>query len=70
MSALSKGGVSFSGAIVPIVHLLPDAPLGELPIWLTSHAELRTSRRVRRVFDYLAEELNQAFRAKGSGAAS
>jgi DNA-binding transcriptional LysR family regulator len=44
-----------------IVQLLPDTRLGELPIWLTSHAELRTSRRVRRVFDFLANELGASF---------
>jgi DNA-binding transcriptional LysR family regulator len=48
-----------------IVHLFPNAPLGELPIWLTSHAELRTSRRVRRVFDYLADELSLSFNPRG-----
>ena len=36
---------------------LPDlAPL-VFPIWLVSHRELTTSRRVRAVFDLLAEEL-------------
>lgn len=44
-----------------IVQLFPNAPLGELPIWLTSHAQLRTSRRVRRVFDFLADALSKGF---------
>jgi DNA-binding transcriptional LysR family regulator len=44
-----------------IVQLFPEIPLGELPIWLTSHAELRTSRRVRSVFDFLADELGRKF---------
>jgi DNA-binding transcriptional LysR family regulator len=30
------------------------------PIWLTTHRELNTSRRVRMVFDFLAEELASA----------
>ncbi|WP_417491529.1 LysR family transcriptional regulator [Maricaulis sp.] len=34
-----------------------DIPLPSLPIWLTAHSELKTSRRVRRVFDFLAEAL-------------
>ena len=29
------------------------------PIWLVSHRELTTSRRIRRVYDYLAEELHR-----------
>ena len=38
-------------------QVLPElAPL-VFPIWLTSHRELRTSRRVRLVFDMLAEAL-------------
>jgi DNA-binding transcriptional LysR family regulator len=36
---------------------LPDMPNLTLPIWLTSHAELRTSARVRIVFDFLADAL-------------
>ena len=27
------------------------------PMWLTTHRELNTSRRVRTVFDFLAKEL-------------
>ena len=38
-------------------RVLPDfAPL-MFPIWLVAHRELNTSRRVRVVFDMLAEEL-------------
>lgn len=32
--------------------------VGELPIWLTAHVELKTNPRVRRVFDFLAERLS------------
>lgn len=35
-------------------------PLIRLPVWLVCHQELRTSLRVRRVFDFIAEELGQA----------
>jgi len=40
-----------------LVHLLPDLPIPPLPVWLTVHEELRTSARVRCVFDFLAERL-------------
>jgi len=40
-----------------VVRLLEDAALPTLPIWLTAHSELKTSRRVRRVFDFLGEQL-------------
>jgi len=40
-----------------VKRVLKDFPPIEFPIWLTTHRELRTSRRVRIVFDLLAEEL-------------
>lgn len=40
-----------------MVRLLPDLPGVPVPIWLVSHRELRTSRRVRVVFEAIAEEL-------------
>ncbi len=33
-------------------------PLMQLPVWLVCHQELRTSIRVRRVFDFIANELS------------
>jgi len=35
--------------------LLDGAIVAKLPVWLTAHAELRTSRRIARVFEYLAD---------------
>jgi len=44
----------------PIVRrVLPDLEPLVFPIWLVSHRELTTSRRIRRVYDYLAEELHR-----------
>jgi DNA-binding transcriptional LysR family regulator len=43
------------------VAVLTDVVLPELPIWLTAHAELRTSRRIRRVYDFLAAALAAKF---------
>ena len=40
-----------------VLQVLPDFPPIVFPIWLTTHRELRTSRRVRIVFDLLAKEL-------------
>lgn len=40
--------------------VLPDVVSIEIPIWLTTHRELRTSRRIRLVFDFLAEALARA----------
>ncbi|WP_298212967.1 LysR family transcriptional regulator [Acidovorax sp.] len=40
-----------------VVPVLPMLPLPELPIWLTVHREIRTSRRIRAVYDFLAQEV-------------
>lgn len=40
-----------------IVQILPDFVPLPVPMWLVTHRELRTSRRIRAVFDILAEEL-------------
>lgn len=39
--------------------ILPDAVSVPVPVWLTTHRELRTSRRIRIVFDLLAEALSE-----------
>ena len=38
-------------------RLLPDMPPQEFPVWLVTHRELQTSRRIRIVFDLLAQGL-------------
>jgi len=40
-----------------VQQVLADMPAIVFPIWLTAHRELKTSRRVRMVFDLLACEL-------------
>lgn len=40
-----------------VQRVLPRFDAISFPIWLTSHRELRTSRRVRLVYDLLAKEL-------------
>ena len=41
-----------------VVRVLPDIKPISFPIWLTSHRELRTSKRIRLVFDFIANELS------------
>ena len=40
-----------------VVAVLPDLPLPAIPVWLVVHREIRTSRRIRAVIDFLAREL-------------
>ena len=48
------------GDAEPLVQqVLPRLKAITFPIWLTTHRELNTSRRVRMVFDLLAEELGK-----------
>ncbi|ESY42630.1 MULTISPECIES: LysR family transcriptional regulator [unclassified Mesorhizobium] len=39
--------------------LLPGLPLPSLPVWLAMHRDVRTSVRIRRVADFLYEELKR-----------
>jgi hypothetical protein len=43
-----------------VVRALDALPALPVPVWLISHRELRTSRRIRVVFDLLAEGLTPA----------
>lgn len=46
------------GGLCPdVVPVLPELSPVEVPYWLTTHRELHTSKRIRLVFDYLAEAL-------------
>ncbi len=42
-----------------LIAVLPEQNMPDLPIWLTSHRELKSSRRIRSVFDFLATELKK-----------
>ena len=40
-----------------LVPVLPDLVLAEIGIWLVMHEDLRTTRRIRALFDHLAGTL-------------
>lgn len=40
-----------------LVQVLPEQALPSMPVWLMAHRELRGTRRLRVVFDFLADEL-------------
>lgn len=43
-----------------VVPLLPMLKIPPLPVWLTVHREIRTSRRIRSVYDFLAQAIPKA----------
>ncbi|ROZ62010.1 LysR family transcriptional regulator [Ramlibacter sp. WS9] len=43
-----------------LVPILPMIKIPPLPIWLTVHREIRTSRRIRAVYDFLAAAVPKA----------
>lgn len=48
-----------AGMTPAIVRVMPWLDPLEFPFWLTTHRELHTSRRIRLVFDVLAEEVGK-----------
>lgn len=56
---LGVAPVNIAGTDRALERVMPDLLLPDLPIWLTAHAVLRSSPRIRRVYDLLAEGLNQ-----------
>lgn len=43
--------------------VLPSLPPFDIPVWLVTHRELHTSRRIRLVFDVIAEYIRERLRA-------
>ena len=43
-----------------VVPLLPMLKIPTLPLWLVVHREIRTERRIRGVYDFLAQSLAKA----------
>lgn len=54
----------------PLVEkVLPGLPLPVLPVWLAMHRDVRTSVRIRRVTDFLHEELKRYSAGAGANSA-
>lgn len=43
-----------------VITLLPKLKIQPLPVWLAVHKEVRTSKRIRAVYDFLADALPRA----------
>lgn len=48
-----------ASAFPDMVQILPELPPFPVPYWLTTHRELHRAKRIRIVFDHLAEALSQ-----------
>jgi DNA-binding transcriptional LysR family regulator len=48
---------------VGLEPVMPELRIPPLEFWLTAHAELRTSPRIRRVYDFLAERISERYGA-------
>lgn len=48
-------------ATIGLEPVLPDIEIPPLEFWLTAHAELKTSPRIRRVYDFLASALLERY---------
>ncbi len=53
-------------AMPDVVRVLDDVPPVRFPFWLVTHRELRTARRIRLVFDMLADALGAGVQPTGS----
>ena len=53
--------VDVAREISTLEPVLPMLNIPPLEIWLTAHAELKTSPRIRRVFDFLADALHARY---------
>jgi len=47
------------GEKAPNIKKIKD--VGNIPIWLTAHSELKSNQRLRRVYDFLAAHLDDAY---------
>jgi DNA-binding transcriptional LysR family regulator len=51
---VSEHQIRTDSAVIP---LLPKLKIRPLPVWLAVHREIRTSKRIRAVYDFLADAL-------------
>ncbi len=57
-------GIGFNQRVIGdhdtrLKRILRDVAIPPMPVWLTSHSALKTNRRIRRVYDFLAEEFSE-----------
>ena len=59
VGVVTRDMIGFCPDLEPVFPALPHIPV---PVWLVTHRELNTSRKIRLVYDTLAEELGKLWR--------
>lgn len=49
--------LAWAGAYPELERLFPDLDLGETECWIVTHEELKTSARIRAIFDFISERM-------------
>lgn len=73
--ALAGAGICFAPCVIgarwpKMRTVMPASTVPSMPLWLTAHRELRSSRRIKIVFDMLAEGLHAVLADSGAAAAA
>jgi DNA-binding transcriptional LysR family regulator len=58
-AGIGFGQVHLASGSPDLVRLVPELEIPPLPVWLAAHQDLRTSQRIRRVMDFLADEMKK-----------
>jgi DNA-binding transcriptional LysR family regulator len=60
IGVLTRNDAAFVTGLEQVMGTLPSVPV---PVWLATHRELHSSRRIRLVYDHLSEELRKMLKA-------
>ena len=69
--AALRSGAGIGSAMIALarrdglVRVLPSIPSGEVEVWLVMHEAMRTTRRVRLLFDFLTDSLGAFVKREG-----
>ncbi|MDX1738045.1 MAG: LysR substrate-binding domain-containing protein, partial [Alphaproteobacteria bacterium] len=58
-AGIGIGDINMGAADPDLQRIMPNMPPFEFGLWLVTHRELKTSPRIRRVFDFLSVELKK-----------
>ena len=56
-AGIGFGPAFLAGNEAQLTRIVKDLQIPSLPVWLVTHREVKTNRRIRKVYDFLADEL-------------